>query len=83
MSGEMPDGDRRGREKIFQLKEENLNIFESSTQEKVLFLLSALVDLTKNLTWLRQGRGPSSHTIEEGYNLQCSLWIGEGDMNFY
>lgn len=50
MSGEMPDGDMRGPEESFQLKEENSNIFETSAQEIVLLLPSALVDLTKNLT---------------------------------
>lgn len=73
MSGEIPEGDMRGTEESFQLKEENPNIFESSAQEVVLFLPSALVDLTNNLTRMRQGRGPSSHTSKEGCNLSCSL----------
>lgn len=50
MSGEVPDGDMRGTGESFQLKEDNPNIFESSAQEIVLFLPSAPVDLTKNLT---------------------------------
>lgn len=75
-------GGYESKNRKFSTKKENPNSFESSAQENT-FASICSVDLTENLTWLRQGKGPSSQTSKEGCNRRCSLWIGEGDRNFY